>query len=114
RDHHGHVGGSDVEAIEQLLDAGIAVQVEHGMGMSVAGEELADAGRPVAMTRAEDHDVADSARNQLHPPQDEGAHEDRAQLAVGSPACTSTSPRSTWRGRPCAVMRASCAAVSVG
>jgi len=41
-DDHGDVGGCDMEAIQQLLDAGIAVQVEHGVGMPVASEELAD------------------------------------------------------------------------
>ncbi len=51
--------------------------------MPVAREELADAERPLAMRRPEDHDVADAAGDQLHPPQDEGAHKDGAQLAVG-------------------------------
>src|SRR5439155_13934572 len=48
-----------------------------------ACEELTNAERPLAMLRSEDHDVADAAGDQLHAPQDEGAHEDRAQLAVG-------------------------------
>src|SRR5207244_10557722 len=66
-----------------LLDAGIAVQVEHRVRMPVAGEELADAERALAMRRPEDDYVADAAGDQLHAPQDEGAHEDRAQLTVG-------------------------------
>src|SRR2546427_2409903 len=51
--------------------------------MPVSREELTDPERPLAMTRPEEHDVADSAGDQLHPSQDEGAHEDFAQLAVG-------------------------------
>src|SRR5213083_124806 len=34
--------------------------------------------------------------------------------AVCSPACTSTSPCSTWRRRPCGLIRATCAGVSIG
>ena len=83
RDHDGDVGGGDVEAIEQLLVAGIAVQVEYGVGMPVACEELADAERPLAMRGPEDDHVADAAGDQLYAPQDEGAHEDGARLTVG-------------------------------
>ena len=82
-DDHRNVGGSDVEMIEQLLDAGLAVQVEQRVGMPVSGEELADPERPLAMRRPQDHDVADAAGDQFHPAQDEGAHEEFAQLAVG-------------------------------
>src|SRR6266699_6747448 len=35
------------------------------------------------MDRAEEHDVAESARDQDHAAEDEGAHEDLAQLGVG-------------------------------
>ena len=76
-----------MDAIEKLLGAGIAVQVEHGVGMPVPYEELPDAERPLAMRRADDHDVADVAVDQFHAPQDERAHEDRAQLAVGLDQC---------------------------
>ena len=51
--------------------------------MAVARQELLDAQRAGAMTRADEHDVAEPVRDQLHPAQDEGAHEDLAQLAVG-------------------------------
>src|SRR5207249_11723889 len=83
RNDDGYVGGTDVEAIEQLLNAGIAVQVENAVGMPVACEELTNAERPLPTLRSENHDVADAAGDQLHAPQHEGAHEDRAQLAVG-------------------------------
>jgi len=86
-DHHGNVRWLDVEVIERLLDGGIAVEVEHRVGMSVSREKLPDAECPLAMTRPEDHDVAHAASDQLHAPQDESAHEDIAQLAVGLDQC---------------------------
>src|SRR2546430_2586244 len=82
-DHYGDVGGRHMEAIEQLLDAGVAVQVEHRVGMPVAGEELADAERPLAMRGPQDLDIAHAAGDQFQPTQDEGAHEEGAQLTVG-------------------------------
>ena len=42
-----------------------------------------DAERARGMTRPDEHDVADPVRDQLHPTEDEGPHEDLAQLAVG-------------------------------
>src|SRR5207245_4905790 len=72
-----------MEAIDQLLYAGFSVQVEHRLGMPVAGEELADAERPLAMRGPQDHDIAHAAGDQFQPTQDEGAHEEGAQLTVG-------------------------------
>ena len=82
-DNDGHVVGTDVETIEHGFDVGLAIEVHHRVGMPVSGEELADMERSLAVTRPEDHHVADLASQQLHPAQDEGAHEDLAQLAVG-------------------------------
>ena len=82
-DGHGDVGHADREAIEQVLDARVAVQVEVGVGMAVAGEELLDPEGPGTVHRSDEHDVAQAACDQLPPAQQEGAHEDLAQLAVG-------------------------------
>ena len=38
---------------------------------------------PGAVIRADEHDVSDPSRDQLHPTEDQGPHEDVAQLAVG-------------------------------
>src|SRR2546430_3492723 len=50
--------------------------------MPVPGEEFANAEGPLAMSRAEHDDIADSTGNQLYPAQDEGPQKDFAQLAV--------------------------------
>ena len=42
-----------------------------------------DAERAGGMARPDEHDVSDPVRDQLHPAQDEGPHEDLAELAVG-------------------------------
>ena len=82
-DQNGHVGDAHVEAIEQLLDAGVVVEVDIRMGVAVPGEELLDAQGARGVTRAHEHHVAQAVRDQLHPAKDERAHEDVAQLAVG-------------------------------
>ena len=74
-DDYGDVADADAEPVEQLLGSGIAVQVHQGVGVPVAREEVADAEGPLAMARPEDHDVSDAARDQLHAPEDEGAHQ---------------------------------------
>ena len=51
--------------------------------MAVAREELLDAQRPRAVSRADEHNISIAARNQLEPAQDESAHHDLTQLAVG-------------------------------
>src|SRR5437764_1401067 len=82
-DGHGDVGDADLEAIEQVLDTVVAVQVEVRVRMAVPGQELLDAQRSRAVHRAHEHDVAQAAREQLPPAQQEGTHQDLAQLAVG-------------------------------
>ena len=82
-DHHRHVVDGDLEPIQQLLDVGITVEVDGRVGMAVARQELLDAERASGMARPDEHDVAEPVRDQLHPAQDEGPHEDLAQLAVG-------------------------------
>ena len=51
--------------------------------MAVARQELFDAKRSRAMIRPNEHDIAEPVRNQLHPAQDEGPHDQLAELAVG-------------------------------
>src|SRR6266568_393355 len=51
--------------------------------MTVARQELFDAECSSAMIRAEKHDISESTRNQLHPAQDEGPHDQLAEFAVG-------------------------------
>ena len=82
-DHHRHVVDGDLEPIQQLLDAGITVEVDGRVRVAVARQERLDAERVSGMARPDEHDVAEPVRNQLHPAEDEGPHEDLAQLAVG-------------------------------
>ena len=80
-DQHRHVRSADVKPVEQILDVGIAVEVDVGYGWPLRRQELLDAQGPGAMGRPDEHHVAEPARDQLHPAQDEGAHDDLAQLA---------------------------------
>ena len=82
-DDHRNVADADLEAIEQVLDPGVAVQVDIRVRMAVAREELLDAQRPRAVRRSHEHHVPQAARDQLHSAQQEGAHQDFTQLAVG-------------------------------
>ena len=69
--------------VEQLLHARIPVEVDECVGMSVAGEELLDAQRALAIFGPREDDVSESLRDQLDSPEDERAHQDLAQLLVG-------------------------------
>ena len=82
-DQHRHVGDRDVEPIEQRLDVRIAIEIDVGVRVAVARQELLDAQRARRVRRSDEHDVAEAARDQLHPAQDEGAHQDLAELGVG-------------------------------
>src|SRR6266513_3920482 len=66
-----------------VCSSDLVVEVDHRVRVPVSGEKLPDAEGPLAVTRPEDHDVADSTVDQLDPTQDERAHEDLVQLAVG-------------------------------
>ena len=82
-DNDRHLFDSDLKAIEQLLDVRVTFHIDERVGMTIAREELPDSKRSGGMARADEHEVSDAPRNQFHPPQDEGPHEDFAQLAVG-------------------------------
>src|SRR6202040_262151 len=73
----------DMEAIEQLLGTWIALEIDVRVRMPVAREELLDTEGARGMSGADEDDVTDSARDDLHAPQDERPHQDLAQLAVG-------------------------------
>ena len=72
-----------LEAVKQGLHAGIAVDVDADVGITVAGEKLAHLERVGGMARPKQHRVAVSRCQKSHTAQDEGAHEDLAQLGVG-------------------------------
>jgi hypothetical protein len=82
-DHHRHVVDGDPELIQERLDAGITVEVDGRVGVAVARQERLDAERVRGMARPDEHDIAEPMCDQLRPAQDEGPHEDLAQLAVG-------------------------------
>jgi hypothetical protein len=72
-----------VKLVQQLLDARVAVEIDVGVRMAVARQELPHAERSRAVIRAEEDDVSDPVSDQLHPAKDEGPHDDLAKLAVG-------------------------------
>ena len=81
-DEDRHIGGAHVKPIEEILRLRIGIEIDVGVRMAVAREELPDAQRAAAMRRSDDDDVADAARDQLGAAKNEGAHQDGAQLGV--------------------------------
>ena len=77
------VGLGHVEAIEHLLGVGVAIEIDVGERVAVAREEFLHPQRAGAVRRAEHDNVAEAVGDQLDAPEDEGAHEDLAQLGVG-------------------------------
>ena len=82
-DQHGHVLDGDVKAIQQSLDVAVAFKVDVGVRVAVARQELFDAKRVRGMHRAYERDVPKLVSDQLHPPKDEGPHQNLAELGVG-------------------------------
>ena len=72
-----------MEPVQQLLNAGVAFDVDRRVRMTVPRQKLSEAKRSRRMTRSHEHDVSKTLRDYFDPPQDEGSHEDFAQLAVG-------------------------------
>ena len=81
--HDRNVRNADVETIEQMLNIIVAVKIDIGMRMTVAGQKFFDAQRLGRITRADEDDVADSMRDELDTSKNERAHDNVAQLAVG-------------------------------
>ena len=72
-----------MKPVEQLLRLGVVIEIDVVVRMSVARQKLLDPQRAGAMRRADEHDVAEAARDQLDAAQDERPHQDLAQLGVG-------------------------------
>jgi hypothetical protein len=72
-----------VETVEQGLHAGIAIEIDVGVRMAVAGQELFDSKGVRIVARSDEHGIAEPVGDQLHAAEDEGSHEDVAQLAGG-------------------------------
>jgi hypothetical protein len=78
-----HVFGGDVKLVEQVLDVGVTVEVQVCVRMAVARQKLLDVQRACTVIRSDEHNVAKPMRNQVDPPQNEGTHDDFAQLTIG-------------------------------
>src|SRR5437879_1542575 len=72
-DHHRDVVRRQVESVQQLLALRVGIQVALGVGMSIAGEELADVQRPRAMLGSQHDHVTVAAVDQLKAAQAESA-----------------------------------------
>jgi hypothetical protein len=81
-DDHRDLVDADVEAIEHHLHAGIGLDVLIAERLPVAAEELPDVLRAPRVARAQEDQLVVLFRHQRHASQDEGAHEDLAELGV--------------------------------
>ena len=72
-----------MKPVQQLLNVGVAVEIDIGIRMAVARQELLDPERAGAIIRANEHDIAEPVRDQLHSAHDESAHDQLAEFAVG-------------------------------
>src|SRR5258708_29927305 len=72
-----------MKVIKGLLRHRIAVEIDERRWMGIAREELANLERARRIHRTEDQDVAEALVEEHGSPEDECAHEDRAQVRVG-------------------------------
>ena len=82
-DDDGNVLEPDMKSVEQRLHLGVALDLEVGVGVAIAGEKLPQPQRVGRMARPEKHHVGVFIGYQCNPTQDERAHEQLAQLRVG-------------------------------
>lgn len=72
----------NLKVIKKILIAGIDVEIDVGVGMSVASEKLAQTQRGGRVARAQQDHISLAAVNQFDTAQDESAHEDLAQFRI--------------------------------
>ena len=72
-----------MKPVQQILNAVVTIEIDVRVRMAVARQELFNAECFRAMIRPEEHDIAEPVRDQFHPAQDKGPHDDLAELAVG-------------------------------
>src|SRR5258707_11325279 len=72
-----------MKVIKGLLRHRIAVEIDERRWMGIAREELANLERARRIHRTEDQDIAEALVEEHGSPEDECAHEDRAQVRVG-------------------------------
>src|SRR5437016_1310386 len=72
-----------MKVIEDLLGHRIAVEIDERRWMGIAREELANLERARRKHRTEDQDIAEALVEEHGSPEDEGTHQDRAQVRVG-------------------------------
>src|SRR5258706_13941727 len=72
-----------MKVIEDLLGHRIAVEIDERRWMGIAREELANLERARRKHRTEDQDIAEALVEEHGSAEDEGAHQDRAQLRIG-------------------------------
>ena len=75
-DHDRNVCGVETMAV-------VRIQIDVGIWIAVARQKFFDSKSPGGVVRTDKHDVSNMLLDQLRPTQDEGAHQDFAQLAVG-------------------------------
>ena len=73
---------TDLKSIEQLLRVAVAVEVDVVKWVPVPGQEFVHPQRSRAVRRS-DNDIAEMLGNQFEAAEDEGPHQDLAQLRVG-------------------------------
>lgn len=76
------IGHAPVEAIEQRLNGVVLIEIDVRVRMVIAGQKLFDPERVRRMSGTQEHDVSETARNQLDAAEYECAHKDVAQFAV--------------------------------
>ena len=82
-DQNRNIGCGNCEMFENRLDRRIGLDIQVGVGMTVAGEELAQPQRVARMTGSDEHGIADGVGDQIHAAQNKCVQEDLAQGGVG-------------------------------
>ncbi|HEY0525043.1 MAG TPA: hypothetical protein VGD08_16735 [Stellaceae bacterium] len=81
-DDHRELVGAEFEAVEEAAGIRIRLGIEKAVRIAVARQEPLQPQRVAAMTRADQHHPAMHVPNEADAPQDEGAHDDLADIRL--------------------------------
>src|SRR6202007_1154791 len=90
--HHRNLFELHLKTVQEFLRCLVRIEIHVGVGMSVAAEKLAQHQRVGRVARAHQNKVPLAAIDQFYAPQDEGAHENLAELRISCDERTQALP----------------------
>ena len=99
RDDHRQVAGLQVEAVEEAAGIGVGLGVQHAVRVAVARHEALQPLHVARMPGPNQHDAALRVLDEADAAQDEGAHDDLADVGLGGHQAAEVGPADAHHAR---------------